>query len=89
LGAALTINLDPGINVSWGGNWRLPETVDGAYSWGYDGTTTAGYNITSSEMGHLYYASLGNLGLYDTSEKFQPGWGLVKTGPFSNLQAYD
>lgn len=41
-------------------DWRLPSTVDGPYSWGYDGTTTAGYAITSSELGHLYYMELGN-----------------------------
>jgi hypothetical protein len=42
-------------------DWRLPTTVDGPYELGYDGTTTAGYNITSSEMGYMYYVNLGNL----------------------------
>jgi hypothetical protein len=88
LGAALSINLNPGINVTWGGAWRLPATVDGPYSLDYDGTTTAGYNITSSEMGQLYYASLGNLGYYDTSGNHQAGWGLVNKAPFENLQAF-
>ena len=46
LDAALTINLNPGYSVDWVDNaWRLPATVDGSYEWGYDGTTTAGYNI--------------------------------------------
>ena len=38
--------------------WRLPSTLDGIYVLGTDGTTTAGYNITTSEMGHLYYSEL-------------------------------
>jgi len=50
-------------------NWRLPATVDGPYVWGYDGTTTAGYNITTSEMGHLYYTELVNKGYYDCREQ--------------------
>ena len=40
--------------LTYGGykDWRLPTTVDGPFSdYGYDGTTTAGYNITTSEMG--------------------------------------
>jgi hypothetical protein len=69
-------------------DWRLPSTVDGPDVWGYDGTTIAGYNITSSEMGHLFYAELGNKGYYDTSGNFQPGLGLTKTGDFQNLQSY-
>lgn len=89
LNGVLTYSLDPGINLTWGGVWRLPTIVDGAYSWGYDGTTTAGHNITTSEMGHLYYTSLGNLGYYDTSANPQAGWGLVNTGPFNNLLTYD
>lgn len=68
-------------------DWRLPSTVDGVYAWGSDGTTTAGYNITSSEMGHLFYAELGNLGYYDTSGNSQAGWGLTNTGEFQHLQA--
>ena len=68
-------------------DWRLPTTLDGPYVFGYDGTTTAGYNITSSEMGYMYYKNLGNLGYYDTSGSgSQPGWDLNKTGPFTNLQ---
>jgi hypothetical protein len=87
----LTYNLNPGISVTWGSEWRLPATVDGlsAGPGGYDGTTTAGWNITTSEMGHLYYASLGNKGYYATDgTNPQPGWGLTNTGPFTDLQPY-
>lgn len=79
-------------NLVYGGydDWRLPTTVDGPYSWGYDGTTTAGYNITTSEMGYMYYVNLGNLGYYDTHGNHpQSGWGLTNTSPFNNLQSTD
>jgi len=85
-GLSPTINLDAGYSVSWNDDaWRLASTVDGAYQYGYDGSTTAGFNIQSSEMGHLYYGELGNLGVLDTSGNSQSGWGLVNTGGFTNL----
>lgn len=68
-------------------DWRLPTTVDGPYTYGYDGTTTAGYNITYSEMGYMYYVNLGNLGEWATDGTHpQPGYGLNNTSPFSNVQ---
>ena len=86
LDGALTYSIDPAYTVDWGtSSWRLPTTVDGPYVWGYDGTTTAGYTITTSEMGHLYYEELGNLGYYDTSGVTQSGYGLINTGDFYNL----
>ncbi len=90
LGASLTVSLNPGYTVApdWTTGWRLPATEDGPYVWGYDGTTTAGYNITNSEMGHLYYTELGNKGYYDTSGNSpQPGWDLMNGVPFTNLIA--
>lgn len=62
----LTYNLKPGYSVTWEGDWRLPTTVDGTYNFGHDGTTTAGYNITNSEWGHLYYTELENKGILNT-----------------------
>ncbi len=60
-----------GLSINLGGEildeWRLPSMVDGSYEYGYDGSTTAGYNITTSEMGHLFYVGLGNPGRRDTS----------------------
>ncbi len=86
LDGALTYNIDPGYAVTWDDDdWRLPTTVDGTYVYGTDGTTTAGYNITNSEMGHLYYDELGNQGYYDTSGSSQSGYGLTNTGDFQNL----
>ncbi len=90
LGGNLTVNLDPVYTstIDWSTGWRLPETADGSYVYGYDGTTTAGYNITTSEMGYLFYEALGNKGYYDTSGNGpQSGWGLQNTFDFDNLLA--
>ncbi|MFQ5585848.1 MAG: PEP-CTERM sorting domain-containing protein [Thermodesulfobacteriota bacterium] len=79
------------LTVDFGGtvydDWRLPSTVDGTYVYGTDGTTTGGYNITTSEMGHLFYTELGNQGYYDTSGAYvgDGNWGLNNTGDFQNL----
>lgn len=79
-------------NLVYGGysDWRLPTVVPQNYNAGSDGTTGIGYNITTgSEMGHLFNTELGNLARRDTSGNSpQPGWGLVNTAPFENLQPY-
>ncbi|MEA1921465.1 MAG: IPTL-CTERM sorting domain-containing protein [Pseudomonadota bacterium] len=86
LDGQLTYNIDPAYTITWNdAAWRLPATVDGPYVYSCDGTTSSGYNITSSEMGHLYYAELGNLGEYDSSCSSQAGYGLQNTGDFNNL----
>jgi len=80
-------------NLGYGGysDWRLPTVVPQTYTEGFDGTTGIGYNITTgSEMGHLYYTELGNLGFYATDGSSpQLGWDLLNTGPFTNLQLVD
>jgi hypothetical protein len=89
----LTCRLNEGVRVSWEGGWRLPASVDGPRYYGYDGTTTAGFNITSCEMGHLFYKSLGNPGYYDVDGTPRDDYGrpdkdlggLQNTGPFRNL----
>lgn len=89
LDSALTYNIDPAYTVDWGTNsWRLPETVDGEYNFHWDGTTTGGYNITNSEMGHLFYGELGNIGYFGIDGTLFPtDWGLNNTGDFENLTA--
>jgi hypothetical protein len=95
----LTYNLNPGISVSWVGDWRLPTTDvslvnPGASSYGSSGPDQTGHynhfggsNMTNSEMGYLYYVSLMNKAFQATDGTYpQPGWGLTNTGPFSNLQ---
>jgi len=79
----LTVNF----NGSTYDDWRLPISVDGPYVLGYDGTTIGGFNITTSEMGHLFYTELGNKGYYDTSGNYQQDHGLLNKGPFVNLQS--
>ncbi len=97
----LEIDLLDGYTVVWETNdektssWRLPTTVDGIWEYGYDGdpdndgvySYTYGYNLANSEMGHLFYEELGNLGYLDTSGNSQSGWGLQNTGDFDNLTA--
>lgn len=87
LATQLTVHLDPlyTTDIGWTG-WRLPATVDGPCEWSYDGTTNAGYYITSSEMGHLFYTSLGNQGDRDANGHQQSPSGIENTGPFENLQ---
>jgi len=66
--------------------WRLPTAVDGPPNLSCNnGTTSVGYNITTSEMGHLFYTELGNKGLYGLDGLPQE-YGLVNNGPFTNLQ---
>lgn len=89
LDGELTYNIDAPYGVTWDNSaWRLPSTVDGEYVRGNDGTTTGGYNITTSEMGHLFYVELENIGRRDTSgDLVDEGWGLQNTGDFNNLVA--
>lgn len=84
----LTYSFRSGFKVTWEGSWRLPMTVDGPRTHGFDGTTTTGFNITTSEMGHLFYASLGNKGYYDKEGNVEKDWdGMKNRGPFENLRA--
>lgn len=76
-------------------DWRLPTTTDTGTpgcDFSYSGTD-CGYNpdTASSEMAHLFFTDLGNLSAYDTAATFRGGssgvnWGVVNSGPFSNLQ---
>jgi hypothetical protein len=71
--------------------WRLPTIIDtGApgCNWANTGTD-CGWNVdlSSSEMAHMYYSTLGNLAYCTTGGSCpQAGWGLSSTGLFSNLQ---
>ncbi len=93
----LTYNIDGAYTVSWDDiDWRLGSTVDGAWRPGYEGdpdndgnySYTGGYNLANSEIGHLFYEELGNLGYQDTNGNFpQSGYGLQNTGEFDELIA--
>jgi hypothetical protein len=86
--------------------WRLPAVnpVDGSsfdYTPHYDGSSDIGYNIsapdsaypgsTGSEMAHMYYSTLGNIGYLDTGGSYTgcarigSSHCLTNYGPFSNL----
>ena len=94
----LTYNIDPAYDVSWGSNvWRMPDT-DQTFTeaifdqFGNLVSFSASYNVTSSELGHLFYEELGNLGRYDpiTGDPFAnlDDYGLKNTGDFDNLMAH-
>lgn len=91
LDSLLTYNINSTYIVAWDDEtWRLPQTVNVQYELGYDGTSSAGYNITNSEMGHLYYEELGNAGYRDTDGDINvrpaaPDSYLQNTGQFNNL----
>lgn len=71
-------------------DWRLPTTTDTctpSCNFSFSGTEWGYNNPNTSEMSHLYHTGLGNKGYYDASGTGPlAGWGLVNTGPFSNLQ---
>jgi len=79
-------------------NWRLPNIVDTGTpdcDFAYTGTD-CGWNVdlSTGEMAHLYYSTLGNVGQYNTSGSptgcaVAPNYCLTSTGPFSNLQPAD
>ena len=48
-----------------------------------------GHNMVNSEMGYLFYESLGNNGLYAKDGWTPQVWGLINTGLFDNLEPYD
>jgi len=52
----LTYNFNPGVYISWAGDWRLPSTLN------QSGGPCGVINCTSGEMWHLYYTELGNTG---------------------------
>ncbi len=62
-------------------DWRLPTTLQA------DPCGTLLYDRAQcSELGRMYYDTLGNLGYCSPGGVCeQPGWGLSNTGPFINL----
>lgn len=74
----LTLEIDSAYLVDWEENdWRLPVVSD----------KREGYNITKSEMGHLFYEALGNKGrvTIDGIELEKDEYGLKNKGEFENL----
>jgi hypothetical protein len=76
LDSALSLNLSTGYTVTWtDSQWRLPAT------W----VAATGYNITTSELGHLYYDELGNSA--DTISPFNPDFGIFDSLSSQNYWA--
>ncbi|MDZ7753839.1 MAG: PEP-CTERM sorting domain-containing protein [Gammaproteobacteria bacterium] len=84
-GSAFDAFLSNNATTDWG--WAK-TTTDGT-----DGGWRDGSGNPVSEMGHMYYVNLGNLGFCTpndgdpTSCVEQPGFGLDNTGLFDNLQS--
>lgn len=80
-------------DVTWT-DWRLPRIrpINGSNyvsDFSIDGTTDRGFNTASvhSELAHMFYVSLGNLGYAGVDGTYpQPGYGLSNTGPFTSLR---
>jgi len=72
-----------GLNLGGVTGWRLPSALNQDNS-GPD----LGWNVTGSEMGHLFYVELENKAWVDpeTGLGNQQGWGLNNKGPFIELQ---
>lgn len=99
-GAQITLDAGYTSSIDWGTGWRLSLTdesqanLSGGYGYaGPDGTGyhnyRNGYNMVNSEMGHLYYESLGNKGrTAKDGTNPQLGWGLTNNGDFNNLQPH-
>lgn len=86
-----TMDWASGLSVTFGGNiyedWRLPSALNQDGS----GPCTV-YNCTESEMGHLYYIELGNMGYLDTSGNQTACYHsncLSNTGDFQDLKPYN
>lgn len=96
-----------GLDVNGITGWRLPTVtpIDGTSfntTFSNNATTDRGYadgdswvegsGTPVSEMGYMFYVTLGNLGRCTPNDADpascveQPGWGLSNTGPFSNVQ---
>ena len=66
------------------GNAATTTTTEGT-----DGGWRDGSNNPVSEMGHMFYVTLGNLGRCDPALPWctvRPEWGLTNSGPFSNIE---
>lgn len=81
-------NLNTGSGSNTISDWRLPTmAANPTIFHSYDGSTSQGYNVptSSSEMASLFFKTLGNKSYHDTSDQFQPGYGLTNTGSFQHF----
>ncbi len=78
-----------------GTTYEIQVSYDASTDQGYGtpGGWVDGDDNPQSELGHMYYVNLGNLaqcppgvGAVCSSSEYQPGWGLVNSGPFINIE---
>ena len=81
-------------NLNYNGltGWRLPSTnpVNGNsfnYTAAYDGSTDAGYNITSqnSELAYMYYVNLELKGVSDLAANERSDFGIFGNGTYNGV----
>ena len=63
--------------------WTLPSSLN------FDGSGPIdNYNVTTSQMGHLFYTELGNIGVISPTggPNWPTGWGITHKGLFPTLQ---
>lgn len=91
-----------GYTIGGYGGWRLPTVsprngtnfvygdLPSHPSNSYSGLTDLGFNVSDphSELGYMFYVTLGNTGYYDTAGNSIPGYDYVNSGLFQNLQNY-
>lgn len=71
-------------------DWRLPKNFDaGAPGCTPPGDDQCGFNVNplSSELAHMFHATLGNISYLTPQGTVANNNGLTNTGPFSNLYA--
>jgi len=83
-------NLTTGSGGNTISDWRLPtmSVVNPNANYSIDGSTDLGYNVpgSSSEMTSLFFNTLGNRSIIDTSGAHQVGYGFTNAGSFQNMQ---
>ena len=69
-------------------DWRLPIMAPNpAFNLSFDGSTARGYNVpgSSSEMASLFFDTLGNRSIFNTSGSRIADSSLTNTGSFQNI----
>lgn len=79
--------------------WRLPSVINDPAAVTLSGRSCAGpisysgslcgfnSDTSQSELAHLFYVTLGNQAIFDSTGVFQSAGGLTNTGPFSDLRS--
>lgn len=78
------------LNIGGVTGWRLPNLTDTGTvgcNFAYSGSDCGpNVDVSTSEMAHLFFVTLGNKSYIDANKKAQANFGLSNAGPFSNIQ---